>query len=83
MNKRQKEMLFQKDSTALRRQAEGQHRCAVGPGVQAKHTDDMREARAVPLMEELWEHGARVRAYDPVAMDEARRTFPGRRRISR
>jgi len=27
------------------------------------------------LMEALWEAGARVRAYDPVAMDEARRIY--------
>jgi UDPglucose 6-dehydrogenase len=33
-------------------------------------------------MEELWEHGARVQAYDPVAMDEARRTFGDRKDLT-
>jgi UDPglucose 6-dehydrogenase len=35
------------------------------------NTDDMREAPSRVLMEALWEAGARVRAYDPVAMGEA------------
>ena len=40
------------------------------------NTDDMREAPSRVLMEALWAAGARVRAYDPVAMDEARRLYP-------
>ena len=39
-------------------------------------TDDMREARSVELITRLVEAGARVRVYDPVAMDNARRTLP-------
>jgi UDPglucose 6-dehydrogenase len=39
-------------------------------------TDDMREARSVELIARLVEAGAHVRAYDPVAMDNARRTLP-------
>jgi UDPglucose 6-dehydrogenase len=39
------------------------------------NTDDMREAPSRVLLTDLWEAGARVRAYDPVAMDEARRIF--------
>ena len=39
------------------------------------NTDDMREASSRRLLEQLWEGGARVRAYDPEAMDEARRIF--------
>ncbi len=38
-------------------------------------TDDMREASSRRLLAQLWEAGARVRAYDPEAMDEARRIF--------
>ena len=41
-------------------------------------TDDMREAPSRRLLEQLWEGGARVRAYDPEAMDQARRVFGGR-----
>ena len=40
------------------------------------NTDDMREAPSRVLMEALWAAGARVRAYDPVAMDEVRRLYP-------
>lgn len=39
------------------------------------NTDDMRDAPSRTLMEALWQAGARVRAYDPVAMDEARRIY--------
>jgi UDPglucose 6-dehydrogenase len=39
-------------------------------------TDDMREARSVELITGLVDGGVRVRAYDPVAMDNARRALP-------
>ncbi len=40
------------------------------------NTDDMREAPAVVLIRKLIEAGARVQAYDPIAMTVARRTLP-------
>ena len=39
------------------------------------NTDDMREAPSRRVIEELLKEGARVRVYDPVAMDEARRIY--------
>jgi UDPglucose 6-dehydrogenase len=39
------------------------------------NTDDMREAASRVLMESLWSAGARVRAYDPVAMPECTRIY--------
>ncbi|MBO8092210.1 MAG: UDP-glucose/GDP-mannose dehydrogenase family protein [Prosthecochloris sp.] len=42
------------------------------------NTDDMREAPSRRVMEELWSMGAKVRAYDPVAMDEVRRIYGDR-----
>ncbi len=39
------------------------------------NTDDMREAPARVIIEALAGRGARVVAYDPIAMDEARRVF--------
>jgi len=39
------------------------------------NTDDMRAAPSRVLMEALWREGARVRAHDPEAMDEARRIY--------
>ena len=38
-------------------------------------TDDMREASSRVIIEGLWEMGATVTAYDPVAMEESRRIF--------
>lgn len=39
------------------------------------NTDDMREASSRRLLAQLWDSGATVRAYDPEALDEARRIF--------
>ena len=39
------------------------------------NTDDMRDAASRRLMERLWQDGARVRAYDPEALHEARRIY--------
>jgi len=39
------------------------------------NTDDMREAASRVLMEALWGEGARVRAFDPVAMPECARIY--------
>jgi UDPglucose 6-dehydrogenase len=39
------------------------------------NTDDMREASIRNLLASRWASGARVRAYDPEAMEEARRIF--------
>jgi len=40
------------------------------------NTDDMREAPSIDIAERLAEAGARVRAYDPVAMEVARPILP-------
>jgi UDPglucose 6-dehydrogenase len=39
------------------------------------NTDDMREAPSRVLMEALWQAGAKVRAFDPVAMPECARLY--------
>lgn len=41
------------------------------------NTDDMREAPSIDIVEELKKAGAKVRAYDPVAMDVARGIIKG------
>jgi UDPglucose 6-dehydrogenase len=38
-------------------------------------TDDMRESPAIPVVRSLMERGATVSAYDPVAVNEARKIF--------
>jgi len=39
------------------------------------NTDDMREAPSRVLMEALWAAGAKIQAYDPVAMDETQNIY--------
>jgi len=41
------------------------------------NTDDMREAPSRALIDDLLKQGANVRAYDPVAMEEAGRIYKG------
>lgn len=41
------------------------------------NTDDVRESRAIPVINELLKKGAEVRAYDPLANEPMRRIFPG------
>jgi UDPglucose 6-dehydrogenase len=40
------------------------------------NTDDMREAPSVGIIRRLLEEGARIKAYDPVAMAQARQILP-------
>src|SRR5882757_10042299 len=40
------------------------------------NTDDMREAPSIPLIAALQDMGAKVRVYDPVGMEAARRELP-------
>jgi UDPglucose 6-dehydrogenase len=42
------------------------------------HTDDMREAPSLVVISKLLEAGAKVKAYDPVAMTEAKHYFGDR-----
>jgi UDPglucose 6-dehydrogenase len=54
-------------------------RCAGIWGLAFKpNTDDMREAPSRTIIELLLQDGARVRAYDPVALEEARRIYASR-----
>ncbi len=42
------------------------------------NTDDMREAPSRVVMETLWQMGARIQAFDPVAMEEAQHIYGSR-----
>ncbi len=46
------------------------------------NTDDMRDAPSRVIITELTRRGASVRAYDPVAMEEAQRVLEGTPRVS-
>ena len=40
------------------------------------NTDDMRDSPSIPLITALQDMGARIRAYDPVGMEQARKVMP-------
>ena len=40
------------------------------------NTDDIRESRAIPVIRELLKKGAKIKAYDPMAMENMKRVFP-------
>ena len=77
VNQRQKRVLFDKISTYFNGRLDGKSIALWGLSFKPD-TDDMREASSRVLMEALWEAGCSVRAYDPVAMGEARRLYPDR-----
>jgi UDPglucose 6-dehydrogenase len=74
VNLRQKQRMFEKIVMHFGGQVAGKTIAVWGLSFKPK-TDDMREASSRALMEALWEAGARVRAYDPEAMAEARRLY--------
>jgi UDPglucose 6-dehydrogenase len=53
------------------------HKCIAVLGLAFKpNTDDMREAPSIYIINQLLKHGARIVAYDPVAMENAKRVLP-------
>ncbi len=76
VNLRQKERLFEKIEAHYDGRLQGRTIALWGLSFKP-NTDDMREAPSRVLMEALWDAGANVRAYDPGAMDETRRIYPG------
>jgi UDPglucose 6-dehydrogenase len=71
---RQKRRLFEKISAHFDGDLAGKTIAIWGLSFKPQ-TDDMREASSRVLMESLWEAGASVRAFDPVAMEEAQRIY--------
>ena len=74
VNKQQKQVLFRKLHAFFGGELKGRTIAVWGLAFKP-NTDDMREAPARDLIEALWRSGAKVRAYDPVAMGEAARLY--------
>ncbi|QXP86942.1 UDP-glucose dehydrogenase family protein [Methylococcus capsulatus] len=77
VNDRQKEKLFEKISAYFGGDLAGKTIAVWGLAFKP-NTDDMREAPSRTLMEALWRAGAKVRAFDPVAQEEAHRIYGDR-----
>ena len=77
VNERQKRVLFRKVAAHLGTDLTGQTVGLWGLAFKAG-TDDMRESPAIPLVQDLLDAGATVRAHDPQAVEAARQVFGDR-----
>ncbi len=75
VNNRQKHRIFDKINAHYDGDVAGKTIALWGLSFKP-NTDDMREAPSRVLMEALWAAGAKVRAYDPEAMEETQRLYP-------
>ncbi|MCK4278534.1 MAG: UDP-glucose/GDP-mannose dehydrogenase family protein [Desulfurellaceae bacterium] len=74
-NKRQREIAAKKIINALDGEAKGRVVGILGLSFKP-NTDDIRESPALYIAKRLIEEGAKVKAFDPVAMDNARLILP-------
>ena len=72
VNERQKSLLFEKLKACYNGELQGKTIALWGLAFKPE-TDDMREAPALVMIDRLLEAGCKVRAYDPIAMEECRR----------
>jgi UDPglucose 6-dehydrogenase len=77
VNQRQKDVLFQKLSDHFGGDLTGRTIAIWGLAFKP-NTDDVREASSRRLMESLWEAGALVQAFDPVAKEETGQIYGDR-----
>ena len=78
VNLDQKQVPFHKITEHFGNQLEGMTFALWGLAFKPD-TDDMRDAPSRVLMESLWKMGASVKAFDPVATEEARRIYGERK----
>lgn len=72
VNERQKTVLFEKLKNYYKGDLKGKTIALWGLSFKPE-TDDMREAPSLVLINKLLEAGCKIQAYDPVAMEEAKR----------
>jgi UDPglucose 6-dehydrogenase len=73
-NEAQKRVLLEKISARFGNDLRGKHFALWGLAFKP-NTDDMREASSRVIIQGLWDMGATITAYDPVAMEESQRIF--------
>lgn len=76
VNERQKNILFEKLMKYYNGDIKGRIIAVWGLAFKPK-TDDMREAPSLVLIDKIIKAGAKVRVYDPVAMEEAKKHHLG------
>ena len=81
VNKRQKSVLVDKIVKRFGDDLQGKKFAVWGLAFKPE-TDDMREAPSRTIMEALWQRGATVAAYDPVAEEEVERIYGNRDDLS-
>jgi UDPglucose 6-dehydrogenase len=80
VNERQRGILAERISEYFKGDVKGKTIALWGLAFKA-NTDDMREAPSLAFIEALTSAGATVRAYDPVAQDNARKLMSGNRHV--
>jgi UDPglucose 6-dehydrogenase len=75
VNDNRKRAMARKVSSALGGELRGKTIAVLGLTFKPD-TDDMREAPSIPLVTGLLDMGAKVKAFDPVGMEQARRELP-------
>jgi UDPglucose 6-dehydrogenase len=78
VNEAQKEVLFKKVKNHFGDDLKGKTFAVWGLSFKP-NTDDMREAPAIVIIDQLLAAGAQVKAYDPIAMKEAKEHYVGDR----
>ena len=78
VNQRQKQRLFEKIAAHFAADGVKGRTIAVWGLAFKPNTDDMRDAPSIDLIEALLAAGARVKAFDPVAIESARRLWGDR-----
>ncbi|MFN4299382.1 MAG: UDP-glucose dehydrogenase family protein [Thermaurantimonas sp.] len=76
VNEAQKERMFEKIMRHFKGNIQGRRFAIWGLSFKP-NTDDMREAPSLVIIDKLLKHGAQVIAYDPVAMNEAKKHYLG------
>jgi UDPglucose 6-dehydrogenase len=80
VNEKQKHRLLEKIDARMGAKLSGKKIALWGLAFKP-NTDDMREAPSRVVIDGLWQRGATVTAYDPVAVSEAKRIYHGDARI--